>query len=409
MPDSITNIFSKYKLTKEQTAEIYAKNQRILKGLYLFSFFFGLIFLIVKLFFANSFLTDWKYYVVYIFVGILGYTLVKIQKIQYTSTILALVSFCCILIYYLIKTPDIANVFVLFAGLSFALIILLNFNPFLFMGLIILSEIIMVFLLLTKTNMNHIYREKVLIPNALLLNSLIMYLVFWKRRSINNKYEVEQKIKQEKEKTEELLLNILPYNVMTELRDKGKSIPKSFENTTVLYCSITNFHELSQKMNANDFIELLNKVFDAFDLIIEKESCYRIKTTGNVYMAVCGLPVPDENHAEKMVICSRKFVEYIKELNEKSDVKISIRIGLHSGKVVAGIVGTQKYIYDVFGDTVNTACRMQTISDGMKVRVTELTHDLVKEKFPFSSQPATMVKGKGMMNTYILSDKEDPN
>ncbi len=355
MPDSNTNIFSKYKLTKEQTAEIYAKNQRILKGLYLFSFFFGVIFLIVKLFFANSFLTDWKYYVVYIFVGILGYTLVKIKKIQYTSTILALVSFCCILIYYLIKTPDIANVFVLFAGLSFALIILLNFNPFLFMGLIILSEIIMVFLLLTKTNMNHIYREKVLIPNALLLNSLIMYLVFWKRRSINNKYEVEQKIKQEKEKTEELLLNILPYNVMTELRDKGKSIPKS----------------LSQKMNANDFIELLNKVFDAFDLIIEKESCYRIKTTGNVYMAICGLPVSDENHAEKMVICSRKFVEYIKDLNEKSDVKINIRIGLHSGKVVAGIVGTQKYIYDVFGDTVNTACRMQTLTDGMKVRVTE--------------------------------------
>ena len=110
-----------------------------------------------------------------------------------------------------------------------------------------------------------------------------------------------------------------------------------------------------------------------------------------------------------MVLCSKKFMEYIKELNEKSDVKISIRIGLHSGKVVAGIVGTQKYIYDVFGDTVNTACRMQTLTDGMKVRVTELTHDLVKEKFPFSSQPATMVKGKGMMNTYILSDKEDPN
>ena len=135
----------------------------------------------------------------------------------------------------------------------------------------------------------------------------------------------------------------------------------------------------------------------------------RIKTIGDAYVAVCGLPEPSENHAEKMVICSRKFVEYIKELNEKSDVKISIRIGLHSGKVVAGIVGTQKYIYDVFGDTVNTACRMQTISDGMKVRVTELTHDLVKEKFPFASQPATMVKGKGMMNTYILSDQEDPN
>lgn len=409
MSDAISNVYKKYRLNKDQIDEIYAQNRKILKGIYLFSFFFGVTFLIVKLLSNDALLTDWKYYVAYIFIGSVGYILGKIKKIHYTSTILALVAFCCILIYYLLKTPDVANVFVLFAGLSFALIILLNFNPFLFMGLILTSEIIMVILMFTKVNMNHIYRETVLIPNALLLNALIMYLVFWKRKSIIKKYDIEQQIKQEKEKSEELLLNILPYNVMTELRDNGKSIPKSFENTTVLYCSITNFHELSQKMNADSFIKLLNKVFDAFDLIIEKESCYRIKTTGNVYMAICGLPVSDENHAEKMVICSRKFVEYIKDLNEKSDVKINIRIGLHSGKVVAGIVGTQKYIYDVFGDTVNTACRMQTLTDGMKVRVTELTHDLVKEKFPFASQPATMVKGKGMMNTYILSDQEDPN
>lgn len=409
MSDAISNVYKKYRLNKDQIDEIYAQNRKILKGIYLFSFFFGVTFLIVKLLSKDALLTDWKYYVAYIFIGSVGYILGKIKKIHYTSTILALVAFCCILIYYLLKTPDVANVFVLFAGLSFALIILLNFNPFLFMGLILTSEIIMVILMFTKVNMNHIYRETVLIPNALLLNALIMYLVFWKRKSIIKKYDIEQQIKQEKEKSEELLLNILPYNVMTELRDNGKSIPKSFENTTVLYCSITNFHELSQKMNADSFIKLLNKVFDAFDLIIEKESCYRIKTTGNVYMAICGLPVSDGNHAEKMVICSRKFVEYIKDLNEKSDVKINIRIGLHSGKVVAGIVGTQKYIYDVFGDTVNTACRMQTLTDGMKVRVTELTHDLVKEKFPFASQPATMVKGKGMMNTYILSDQEDPN
>ena len=409
MSDVISNVYKKYRLNKDQIDEIYAQNRKILKGIYLFSFFFGVTFLIVKLLSNDAMLTDWKYYVAYIFIGSVGYILGKIKKIHYTSTILALVAFCCILIYYLLKTPDVANVFVLFAGLSFALIILLNFNPFLFMGLILTSEIIMVILMFTKVNMNHIYRETVLIPNALLLNALIMYLVFWKRKSIIKKYDIEQQIKQEKEKSEELLLNILPYNVMTELRDNGKSIPKSFENTTVLYCSITNFHELSQKMNADSFIKLLNKVFDAFDLIIEKESCYRIKTTGNVYMAICGLPVSDENHAEKMVICSRKFVDYIKDLNEKSDVKINIRIGLHSGKVVAGIVGTQKYIYDVFGDTVNTACRMQTLTDGMKVRVTELTHDLVKEKFPFASQPATMVKGKGMMNTYILSDQEDPN
>lgn len=409
MPDSISNLYKKYKLNEDQRNEIYAQNRRVLKGIYLFSFFFGLTFLIVALVSASNKLTDWSYYGAYVFVGILGLVLISIKKERHASTTLALVSFCCILIYYLLKTPDFANVFVLFAGLSFALIILLNFNPFLFMGLILLCEIIMVILVLTKPDMIHIYRGKILIPNSILLNGLIMYLVFWKRKSIIKKYNIEQKIKQEKEKTEELLLNILPYNVMTELRDNGKSIPKSFENTTVLYCSITNFQEISTKLNANDFIELLNKVFDAFDSIIEKESCYRIKTTGNVYMAICGLPLPDEKHAEKMIICSQKIVKYIEALNEKSDVKITVRIGLHSGKVVAGIVGTQKYIYDVFGDTVNTACRMQTLSDGMKVRVTELTHDLVKEKFPFTAQPEVMVKGKGKMNTYYLSDPEETN
>ena len=409
MPDSFSNFYEKYKLTKEQTNEIYVQNRRVLKGIYMFSFFFGLTFLIVKLISPDSMLTDWRYYCAYIIVGFIGLALVRIKKEQYASTVLALISFCCILIYYLLKTPDFSNVFVLFAGLSFALIILLNFNPFLFMGAILVCEIILIFIFSTKANTIHLYRGTILIPNAILLNGLIIYLVFWKRKSIIKKYDIEQKIKQEKEKTEELLLNILPYNVMTELRDNGKSIPKSFEKTTVLYCSITNFQEISKKLNAKDFIELLNKIFDAFDSIIEKESCYRIKTTGNVYMAICGLPLPDEQHAEKMIICSRKIIEYIETFNKNSDVKITIRIGLHSGKVVAGIVGTQKYIYDVFGDTVNTACRMQSLSDGMKVRVTELTHDLVKEKFPFAAQPEVMVKGKGMMNTYYLSDPEETN
>ena len=409
MPDSFLNLYNQYKLDKEQINEIYPQNRRVLKGLYLFSIFFGLSFLIAVFVSDNSSLTDWRYYAAYVFVGLAGLVLMRFKNEQYLSTMLALVSFCCILIYYLLKTPDFANVFVLFAGLSFALIILLNFNPFLFMTLIILTEIIMLVLVLNKTDLVHTYREKNLIPNIILLNTVIIYLVFWKRKSLLKKYDLEQKIKQEKEKTEELLLNILPYNVMTELRDTGKSIPKSFEDTTVLYCSITNFHELSKELSANAFIELLNKVFDAFDLIIEKESCYRIKTTGNVYMAICGLPLPNENHAEKMVICSKKMMEYIEALNETSDVKINIRIGLHSGKVVAGIVGTQKYIYDVFGDTVNTACRMQTISDAMKVRITELTHDLVKEKFPFAAQPSVMVKGKGIMNTYYLSDPEETN
>ena len=176
MPDAISNLYKKYKLNEDQTNEIYAQNRRVLKGIYLFSFFFGLTFLIVALVSASNKLTDWSYYGAYVFVGILGLVLISIKKERHASTTLALVSFCCILIYYLLKTPDFANVFVLFAGLSFALIILLNFNPFLFMGLILLCEIIMVILVLTKPDMIHIYRGKILIPNSILLNGLIMYL-----------------------------------------------------------------------------------------------------------------------------------------------------------------------------------------------------------------------------------------
>ena len=120
-------------------------------------------------------------------------------------------------------------------------------------------------------------------------------------------------------------------------------------------------------------------------------------------MAVCGLPVPEEHHAEKMTECAIKFVKYIEEYNKTAEEKVRIRVGLNSGKVVAGIVGIKRYIYDVFGDTVNTACRMENLSKEMKILSTINTYNLVKDKFTFVPQPPVLVKGKGMLETYYIA------
>ena len=129
----------------------------------------------------------------------------------------------------------------------------------------------------------------------------------------------------------------------------------------------------------------------------------RIKTMGEIYMAVCGLPEPNPHHAEHSVACAKEFVEYIQKHNENSPVQLKVRAGVSSGSVIAGIVGIKKYIYDIFGDTVNTAYRMKGLSSPMQIKVSPVTYDLVKEKFDFEKQTPIDVKGKGMMDTYNLS------
>ncbi|MCR5401971.1 MAG: adenylate/guanylate cyclase domain-containing protein, partial [Treponema sp.] len=124
-----------------------------------------------------------------------------------------------------------------------------------------------------------------------------------------------------------------------------------------------------------------------------------------IYMAVCGLPEANEKHAENMIFCAKQILSFVEKYNQTSKEKIKIKIGLNSGKVIAGIVGIRKYIYDIFGDTVNTASRMETSSRAMEINVSEHTYQLVKEKFNFKKQDAIQVKGKGLMQTYYLDDK----
>jgi len=214
--------------------------------------------------------------------------------------------------------------------------------------------------------------------------------------------ERTKELAQEKEKTEELLLNTLPLKVVNELKENGKSEPESFENVTVYFSDIVGFTNISSSLEPNTLISELSDMFTVFDDIMTKFNCERIKTIGDAYLAVSGMPLKNDEHAENMIKAATEIRNYLNERNKTTEVKWRIRIGIHSGKVVGGIVGVRKYIYDVFGDTINTASRMESNSESMRINVSEATYSILKEKFSFIERDAIEVKGKGNMKMYFL-------
>jgi len=149
-------------------------------------------------------------------------------------------------------------------------------------------------------------------------------------------------------------------------------------------------------------INELNEIFTSFDDIMERFGCERIKTIGDAYLAVCGMPDKNENHAVNMLQAAIEIKKYLYHRNKSSEIEWKVRIGIHSGKVVGGIVGVRKYIYDVFGDTINTTARMESNSESMRINISETTHHLVKDKFSFVGREPMEIKGKGLMKMYFL-------
>jgi class 3 adenylate cyclase/Tfp pilus assembly protein PilF len=244
---------------------------------------------------------------------------------------------------------------------------------------------------------DRIFRNSLIGGIALLiLLAVVIYL------SLRQKRRANEIITCEKDKSDKLLLNILPSGIATDLKEKGKTEPQLYENVTVCFTDIVGFTEQAARMEPKFLIDELNKIFTAFDTIIEKYGCERIKTIGDSYMAVCGLPEENPRHAENIIWSAVEMVQYLEKKNLESQVDWEIRAGIHSGPVIAGVVGIKKYIYDVFGDTINTASRMENASEPMRINVSESTYNLVKDKFKFEVRGEIDVKGKGMMNMYFI-------
>ena len=211
-------------------------------------------------------------------------------------------------------------------------------------------------------------------------------------------------LKLEKEKSENLLLNILPKEVAKELTEHpGQTIAQDFPNATVLFTDIVGFTKMSGNMNADDVVKMLNKMISLFDERAKQEGIEKIKTIGDAYMAATGL-VNEKNNdgAAKMISFARGLLQDVDDFNKTSTIKIQIRLGINSGNLVAGVIGKSKFIYDIWGDTVNVASRMESTGDPMRIHVSENTYLQTKDAFRFTEPVGIEVKGKGMMNTYFL-------
>ncbi|MBN4050842.1 tetratricopeptide repeat protein [bacterium AH-315-L21] len=209
-------------------------------------------------------------------------------------------------------------------------------------------------------------------------------------------------ISKEKKKSDNLLHNILPKKVARELKKKGRSKPESFNNVTVFFSDIVGFTNISSTLSPESLINELNDMFTAFDNIMAKYKCERIKTIGDAYLAVCGLPNSNEFHAENITNASIEIMNYMRNRNLTARTKWEIRVGIHSGEAVAGIVGTKKYIYDVFGDAINMSQRMESNSEPMRINLSEISYSILKDKHHFIKREPRHIKGKGLVNMYFL-------
>jgi class 3 adenylate cyclase len=215
-------------------------------------------------------------------------------------------------------------------------------------------------------------------------------------------------IQAEKRKSDQLLLNVLPAKVAADLMQTGKTTPEHFEDVTVLFSDIVGFTETSGKLPPQTLIDELNELFTQYDTLAEQNGCERIKTIGDAYLAICGMPVPNESHALNIVRMAGQMISYLEHRNAANPRQWRIRVGVHSGPVIGAVVGIKKYIYDIFGDTVNTASRMETHSEPMFVNVSEATYTRTKDTFRFIERPPLEVKSKGVMRMYFLDRKEKP-
>lgn len=211
-----------------------------------------------------------------------------------------------------------------------------------------------------------------------------------------------------KKKTDELLLNILPAETAEELKSTGSAKAKNYELVTVLFSDFKGFTGISEKMKPEELVAELNYCFSAFDAIIDKYGIEKIKTIGDAYMCVSGLPVQNERHAHDIVNAAieiRQFMlEYKAEKEAKGEAPFEIRIGINTGSVVAGIVGIKKFAYDIWGNTVNIASRMESTSEPGRINISGATHDFIKNDFNCTWRGKIKAKGIGEIDMYFVEN-----
>ena len=221
--------------------------------------------------------------------------------------------------------------------------------------------------------------------------------------------KAKDRMEKEKDRSDNLLLNILPKEIAEELKEKGEAAARDFDVVSILFTDFKGFTQTSEKLSATDLVAEINVCFKAFDGIVGKYNIEKIKTIGDAYMCAGGLPVPDENAVSNTVKAGLEMQAFMIARKTERDVAglpaFEMRLGIHTGPVVAGIVGVKKFQYDIWGDTVNTASRMESSSEVGQVNISEATYKLVKNnlEFGFTSRGKIEAKGKGELEMYFVN------
>jgi class 3 adenylate cyclase len=211
----------------------------------------------------------------------------------------------------------------------------------------------------------------------------------------------------EREKSERLLRNILPDTIAERLKNNVSTIAETYSSVSVLFADLCGFTTFSERVDASQLVDLLDDIFSAFDHLANAYGVEKIKTIGDAYMAVAGLPEPRDDHAEAVAGMALGMLEAFRGVMRNRGLSMEVRIGIHSGPVVAGVIGKHKFSYDLWGDTVNTASRMESHGEPSRVHVSKGTYALLQDRYRFTDRGEMNVKGKGMQQTYFLLGRHE--
>ena len=220
--------------------------------------------------------------------------------------------------------------------------------------------------------------------------------------SLSATERAESALEKEHRQSESLLLNILPQAIATRLKETDQLIADAFDEVTIMFADVVGFTPLSAKLSPAQIVAFLNRLFSEFDLLAEKHGLEKIKTIGDAYMVAGGIPVPRMDHARVIAQMALEMQEVVRVTQTPVGERLSLRIGISSGPAIAGVIGIKKFTYDLWGDTVNTASRMESHGLPDSIQVTEETYRLLQEDFDFEIRGPVEIKGKGSMTVYLL-------
>jgi len=232
--------------------------------------------------------------------------------------------------------------------------------------------------------------------------ALLQYFVRARERALSELGREHRALEREQDKSERLLLNVLPEPVAARLKEREGIIADEFPAVTVLFADLVGFTPLSERLSAAELVSFLDRVFARWDALAAQYGTEKVKTIGDAYMVAAGIPLPRDDHAEAIAGMALAMGPEVARCSSEIGESLGVRIGIDTGSVVAGVIGQAKFSYDLWGDTVNTASRMESHALAGTIQVTERTYESLKDRFELRRRGAIEVKGKGQMNCYLL-------